>query len=301
MHVWVCVDLFMCSFRSLFVSPGLLQSIRPNYRQNSSQSVVQKNDNEFNHVLNSEKLAKLKPSVSNHRPCSFKESQQRLQKWNDVKSTCNEPLPSVSWSLSKQCDRLSKCSESSFHFGIICRDGYLSGSSTSLECSERFLLLFANTVFQFQSLPCLNIMGNSFTRLYFTGIYLTVDTTELTWRNVDISSLNANFYCIASCCATSRRGPQPLSLLFFQASVEKATPFNDRSKILIVWHFIHFSSFPCAVGKQNTDTYKIKNKQINSKVIISSSCLRVKVQWRLSSTESCTIRSFSFIVIHRNS
>lgn len=236
MHVWVCVDLFMCSFSSLFVSPGLLQGIRPNYRQNSSQSVVQK-----------------KKTINLH---SVK------LKWNYVKSICNEPFPSVSWSLSKQRDWLSKCSESSFHFGIICRDGYLSGSSTSLECSERFLLPFADTVFQFQSLPCLNIMGNSFTRLYFTGIYLTVDTTELTWRNVNISSLNANFYCIAS-CTTSHHGPQPLSLLFFQASIEKATPFNNRSKILIVWHFIHFSSFSCAVGKQNMDTYKIKHKQIN--------------------------------------
>lgn len=71
---------------------------------------------------------------------------------------CDPPLPSVSWSLSKQRDRLSQCSEASFHLGIICRDGYLSGSSATLKRSESFLLPFTDTIFQFQSLPWLNAM-----------------------------------------------------------------------------------------------------------------------------------------------
>lgn len=60
---------------------------------------------------------------------------------------CHSPLPPVSWALSKQRDWLSKCSEPSFHLGIICGDGYLPGSSTTLEGSECFLLPFADTVF----------------------------------------------------------------------------------------------------------------------------------------------------------
>lgn len=153
-----------------------------------------------------------------------------------MESLCNSPLPPVSRALSKQCDWLSKCSEPSFHLGIICGDGYLPGSSTTLEGSERFLLPFADTVFQFQSLPCLS-SWDTLSHDWTLHIYLTVDNTELTWRNVDVSSLNANPYCAASCCTTCRLRSQPLSLLLLQASVEKPTPFNHRDKVLVVWHF----------------------------------------------------------------
>lgn len=149
MHVQVCVDLFVGPFGSLLISPWLLQSIRPNYRQNGSQSVVPKKyRHKVNQILN---------SVDS--PCHCTALVPIFFPISMIKRKCNSPLPPVSWALSKQCDWLSKRSEPSFHLGIICRDGYLPGSSTTLEGSERFLLPFADTVFQFQSLPCLSITG----------------------------------------------------------------------------------------------------------------------------------------------
>lgn len=96
---------------------------------------------------------------------------------------------------------------------------------------------------------------NSLTCLYNIHISLIVDNTEITWRNVDMSSFNANFYCIASSWTTRRLRTQPLSLFFLQASVENTTPFNDRNKILIVWHF-YSVFFPLLANK--TQTHKDK-------------------------------------------
>lgn len=93
---------------------------------------------------------------------------------------CNSPLPPVSRSLSEQGDWLSERPEPSFHLGIIRRDGDLPGSPAALECSERFLLPFTDSLFQLQSLPCRGAVEETHSHGCTMSMYLTADATEET-------------------------------------------------------------------------------------------------------------------------
>lgn len=128
----VCVlraDLIVWPLGPLFISPGLLQSIGADHRQDVPQS----------DVTNRQQVLAWRPLLSRQRHCTW---------------SADAPLTAVSWTLSKQRDWFAQSTQSGLHLGVISGNRDLPRSSPPLEGSERLLLPLIDPLLKVQSLSC---------------------------------------------------------------------------------------------------------------------------------------------------